>query len=130
LQKVSVISIVDDDESVRIAMNSLVRSLGYVAYAFASAEDFLRSPRMDETSCLITDVQMPGMNGVELQSLLRAKGYRMPILFMTAYPDERTRARSLDGGAVCYLSKPFDEQILIRCLETALKADSGKAGRR
>jgi FixJ family two-component response regulator len=122
LQHVPVISIVDDDESVRIAMNSLVRSLGYIAHTFASAEDFLRSPRLNETSCLITDVQMPGMNGIELQTQLRAKGLRMPIVFITAYPDERTRARSLDAGAVCYLTKPFDEETLIGCLERALKA--------
>jgi FixJ family two-component response regulator len=122
LQHVPVISIVDDDESVRIAMSSLVRSLGYIAHTFASAEDFLRSPRLNETSCLITDVQMPGMNGIELQTQLRAKGLRMPIVFITAYPDERTRARSLDAGAVCYLTKPFDEETLIGCLERALKA--------
>lgn len=122
MQHVPVISIVDDDESVRIAMNSLVRSLGYIAHTFASAEDFLRSPRLNETSCLITDVQMPGMNGIELQTQLRAKGLRMPIVFITAYPDERTRARSLDAGAVCYLTKPFDEETLIGCLERALKA--------
>jgi FixJ family two-component response regulator len=122
LQHVPVISIVDDDESVRIALNSLVRSLGYIAHTFASAEDFLRSPRLNETSCLITDVQMPGINGIELQTQLRAKGLRMPIVFITAYPDERTRARSLDAGAVCYLTKPFDEETLIGCLERALKA--------
>ena len=122
MQYVPVISIVEDDESVRIALNSLVRSLGYIAHTFASAEDFLRSPRLNETSCLITDVQMPGINGIELQTQLRAKGLGMPIVFITAYPDERTRARSLDAGAVCYLTKPFDEETLIGCLERALKA--------
>lgn len=129
MRNVPIISIVDDDESIRIAMSSLVRSLGYVAYTFTSAEDFLRSPRVNETSCLITDVQMPGMNGVELQARLRAKGLRMPIVFITAYPDERTRARSLNGGAVCYLTKPFDEQTLIGCLERALQGDCGGAER-
>jgi FixJ family two-component response regulator len=129
MQNVPVISIVDDDESVRIAMNRLVRSLGYNAYTFASAEDFLRSPRVNETSCLITDVQMPGMNGVELQSRLRADGHRMPIVFITAYPDERTRNRSLDAVAVCYLTKPFDEQTLITCLKKALQEDGGGANR-
>jgi FixJ family two-component response regulator len=129
MQNVPVISIVDDDESVRIAMNRLVRSLGYNVYTFASAEDFLRSPRVSDTSCLITDVQMPGMNGVELQSRLRDDGHRMPIVFITSYPDERTRNRSLDAGAVCYLTKPFDEQTLITCLKMALQENGGGANR-
>ncbi len=115
-----VISIVDDDESVRIATTRLVKSLGFIGHAFASAQDFLDSPRLVDTSCVIVDVQMPGMTGVELQNLLIAKGIRTPMIFITAFPDERTRARVLERGALCFLSKPCDGPTLIRCLEKAL----------
>jgi FixJ family two-component response regulator len=114
------ISIIDDDESVRDATKGLLRSLGYGASAFASAEDFLRSGRIDDTSCLITDVQMPGMSGVELQSLLIAQGNRTPVIFMTANPEQAIRAVAMNAGAVGVLSKPFKEQSLIDCLSTAL----------
>ena len=118
-----VISIIDDDESVRIATQRLVRSLGFVAHVFACPEDFLQSPRLNDTSCLIADVQMPGMSGVELQSLLVARGRRTPMIFITAFPDEKLRARALDAGAICFLSKPFDGPTLIECLDVALKRD-------
>ena len=114
------ISIVDDDESVRIATTRLVKSLGFIGHGFASAQDFLDSPRLVDTSCVIVDVQMPGMTGVELQNLLIAKGIRTPMIFITAFPDERTRARVLERGALCFLSKPCDGPTLIRCLEKAL----------
>jgi FixJ family two-component response regulator len=114
------ISIIDDDESVRDATKGLLRSLGYGASAFASAEDFLRSGRVDDTSCLITDVQMPGMSGVELQSLLIAQGNRTPVIFMTANPEHAIRAVAMNAGAVGVLSKPFKAQSLIDCLSTAL----------
>ena len=115
------ISIVDDDESVREATKGLVRSLGYVAATFASAEDFLRSEHLHDTACLITDVQMPGLTGIELQSFLIAGGHRLPIIFMTAFPDERIRSRVLEAGACGFLSKPFSDDSLIGCLDRALK---------
>jgi len=123
LPKVPVISIVDDDESVREATKGLVRSLGYVAATFASSEEFLNSDRVNDTSCLITDVQMPGLNGLELQSRLTAMGRRIPIIFVTAFPHERIRRRALKGGAIGFLSKPFSDDSLIHCLDRAL-ADS------
>src|ERR1700757_4112258 len=94
------ISIIDDDESVRHATKGLLRSLGYGASAFASVEDFLRSGRVDDTSCLITDVRMPGMSGVELQRLLIAQGNRTPVIFMTANPGQAIRTVVMNAGAV------------------------------
>jgi FixJ family two-component response regulator len=126
LQQVPVISIVDDDLSVREAAEGLVRSLGYTAATFASAEEFLDSGRVDSTSCLISDVHMPGLSGVELQDRLIAEGYSMPIIFVTAYPDEKLRGRVLRAGAIGYLSKPFSEDHLIECLDSALKNDEGR----
>jgi FixJ family two-component response regulator len=120
LPQVPTISIIDDDASVRDATNRLVRSLGYAACSFASADEFLRSPCANDTSCVIADVQMPGMSGIELQGVLIARGRRLPIIFMTAFPDERIRSRALAAGAVCFLTKPFDAPSLIRHLETAL----------
>jgi FixJ family two-component response regulator len=116
------ISIIDDDESVREATSGLVRSLGFTADAFASSEDFLQSDRINDTSCLITDVQMPGLSGVELQSLLVAQGRRTPIIFITAFPEERIRTRVLDAGAIGFLGKPFNEECLIDYLNRALKS--------
>jgi FixJ family two-component response regulator len=122
LQKVPVISIVDDDESVREATKGLMRSLGYSTATFASAEEFLKSERVHETSCVIADVQMPGMSGVELQSRLIANGHRTPVIFVTAFPEEKIRARALQAGAFGFLSKPFNEESLIGCLEKALNS--------
>ncbi|MGA7490040.1 MAG: response regulator [Xanthobacteraceae bacterium] len=126
--QVPVISIIDDDASVRAATNRLVRSLGYIACTFASADEFLRSPRLDTTSCVIADIQMPGMSGVELQDLLLAQGRRLPIIFVTAFPDENVRARALDAGAVCFLSKPFDGATLVKYLDVALEERCRAAG--
>lgn len=122
------ISIIDDDASVRAATNRLVRSLGYIACTFASADEFLRSPQLDTTSCVIADIQMPGMSGVELQDLLLAQGRRLPIIFVTAFPDENVRARALDAGAVCFLSKPFDGATLVKYLDVALEERCRAAG--
>ena len=113
------ISIVDDDESVRESTKALVRSLGYSARTFASAEEFLDS-HPDETSCLILDVQMKGLSGVELLERLIAEGRRTPIIFVTAFPDERIRNHVLDAGAIGFLRKPFSDEKLTRCLDTAL----------
>jgi FixJ family two-component response regulator len=115
------ISIVDDDSIVREAVGDLVQSLGYQAATFQSAEDFLESGCVSETSCLITDLQMPGLNGLDLQSQLMADGHRLPVIFITAFPEDKARNRAINAGAVGFLSKPFEENSLISCLETALK---------
>ena len=117
------ISIVDDDRSVREAANMLIVSLGYTAATFASAEEFLESGRLCETTCLITDMQMPGMSGIDLQSHLTAHGHGTPVIFVTAYPEESLRARALNAGAFGFLSKPFSEEALIACLDRALERD-------
>jgi FixJ family two-component response regulator len=119
-----VISIVDDDESVRLATQSLLSSLGWTAHAFASADEFLNSPRLNDSSCLVVDVQMPRINGIDLQRILGARGYSIPMVFVTAFPDDNIRERLLNGGAVCFLSKPFDDQSLIQCLDRALQRKS------
>jgi len=119
LWQIKMISIVDDDSFVREATRSLLRSVGYGAATFASAEEFLQSDQIDATSCLITDVQMPGLNGVELQSLLLAQGYRMPMIFVTASVEEKTRARALTAGALAFLTKPFNVERLIEYVHSA-----------
>jgi FixJ family two-component response regulator len=125
LSKLPLVAIIDDDASVRATTDSLVRSLGYIAYTFPSAEDFLRSNRLDDLSCVIADVQMPGMSGVELQAYLLTRGYRVPFIFFTAFPDERIRAQALRAGAICYLTKPFNGDSLVQGLEAALKRHDG-----
>jgi FixJ family two-component response regulator len=120
LPKIPVISVVDDDESVRIAIGALVRSLGHVAYAFASAEDFLNSAEAEATDCLIADIQMPGMSGIELQQVLAASGRRVPMIFITAFPKDRIRNQVLSAGAVGLLGKPWDGGALLNYIETAL----------
>ena len=115
------ISIVDDDESMRCAVKSLVTSLGFAACTFASAEEFLQSPRLDDTACLITDLQMPGLNGIELQQSLLAQGRHIPIIFVTAFPEERMRARAIEAGALGFLGKPFDSSTLVELLDKALE---------
>jgi FixJ family two-component response regulator len=117
-----VISVVDDDESIRAATDSLLRSRGYIVSTFASAAEFLGSGRLDETSCVITDVRMPDMSGVELQTVLRGQGRSTPFIFITAFPEESARQRALHDGAVCFLSKPFDAPTLMRCVKAALAA--------
>jgi FixJ family two-component response regulator len=114
------IAIIDDDDSVREAMKNLIHVLGYSVDTFASAEAFLNSSRLQATTCVITDVQMPGMSGVELQRSLSASGYSMPVIFVTAYPDEATRTRVIRDGAVGYLSKPLQQERLLDCLDRAL----------
>lgn len=122
MKEVPVISIIDDDESVREATRGLIRSLGYVAATFASAEEFLNSSSLHETTCLITDVHMPGISGIELQRRLIAKGHRLPIIFITAFPEAKVRAQALAAGALGFLSKPFNDETLITCLDQALAA--------
>jgi FixJ family two-component response regulator len=121
LPTIPVIAIVDDDDSVRAATTCLMRSLGYVVHSFASAEDFLQSPHLDDISCLIADVQMPGMSGIELQAVMAESGRHIPVIFITAFPEERIKQRAQTPDTVCFLSKPFDSKVLVGCLETALR---------
>ena len=120
MPRAAIISIVDDDESVRAAMSSLVRSLGYEAREFASAEAFLASPRRQDTACLITDVHMPGMSGLDLQAVLLAREQVVPIIFITAFPADNLRQRAEAAGAAGFFSKPVDSQMIIHCLDAAL----------
>src|ERR1700751_1245802 len=124
--KMTIISIVDDDRIVREALADLLRSLGYEATTFESAEDFLESRSLAQTSCLITDLHMPGLDGLELQSRLIAQGHQTPIIFVTAYPEEQFRKRAMNAGAVGFLSKPLIEDVLIHCVETALNGSPNK----
>src|ERR1700722_8144398 len=119
-----IVSTVDDDASVRAAMQSLLRSLGLVAFVFESAENFLRSPRVDDSLCLITDVQMPGMSGLDLQDRLIAQGSRIPIIFITAFPEHTIRTRAQAGGALGFLEKPFAGKTMIELVRQALATDS------
>ena len=120
MPKASLASVVEDDQFFRESMRRLMRSLGYSVEAFPSAADFLASPRLVETACLITDVHMPAMTGLELYRQLIAAGYAIPTILVTAYPDDDVRARALNDGVVCYLRKPVDEKHLMRCLRAAL----------
>jgi FixJ family two-component response regulator len=122
LAKTHVISIIDDDPSVREATRSLVRSLGYSAQAFSSAEEYLQSDRVRDSACVITDLHMPGMSGADLQDRLIAEGLRTPMIFVTAYFEERARDRVMDAGAFGFLRKPFSDESLIECLDRALGA--------
>ena len=124
MKQVAVISIVDDDEAVREATKSLVRSLGYRAATFCSAEEFLGSEQLEATACLITDVRMPGMSGVELHNRLIADGLSMPVVFISAFSDERVQEEILESGAIGYLHKPFDEDRLIEYIDMALNRSS------
>ena len=116
------ISVVDDDDSVRESLGGLIRSVGFAVKVFASAEEFLNSDHLRNTDCLILDVRMPGMNGLELQRQLAASYCKIPIIFITAHGDEEVRARALNGGAVDYLLKPFSEEALLNAIDAALKS--------
>ncbi|MER8406875.1 response regulator [Mesorhizobium sp. M1307] len=122
MSHVKTIAIVDDDPSVRQATSSLIRSLGMHATTFASAEDYLAALGTSDVNCLITDVQMDGIGGVELSQILRDRGNATPVIFITAFPDERIRERVMAAGAIGFLGKPFESQMLIDCIETALAA--------
>ena len=124
----SAISGVDDDASVRAATNNLLKSRGYLVHTFASAEEFLRSPHLNETACVIADVEMSVMGGLDLLTTMRTRGYDAPFIFITAFPDERVRTRALSAGAICFLAKPFAAPALIMCLDTALQGHRGGAG--
>lgn len=115
------ISIIDDDESVREATAGLMRSHGFAVEHFESALDFLSSPYVQDTRCLIADIHMPRMTGIELHRQLTKSGHAIPTILITAYPDDRDRARALADGVKCYLSKPFDENALLECIRTAIQ---------
>ena len=125
----SVISVIDDDASVRAATNNLLSSHGYLVHTFASSEDFLRSTDPDDAFCVVADVQMPGMSGLDLLTHVRTRGNGVPFIFITAFPDEGVRARALKLGAICFLAKPFAGPVLIDCIETALNRPRGIAGK-
>ena len=120
MPRTAVIAIIDDDHSVREALTSLVRSLGYAAMAFECAEDLLKSTRRRSVSCMIADVQMPGMTGLEFHNRLVASGEPIPTILITACPDERARERALQAGVICYLTKPFSEDDLLACIRSTL----------
>jgi len=122
--KKSLISIVDDEACVRESLSSLLRSMGHKAAEYASAEDFFALGRRDETACLILDVRMPGMSGLELQRRLAASGCRMPIVFLSAGASEEDKRRALRGGATDFLSKPVSEDSLLRAICAALGASN------
>ena len=125
MTKKALVSVVEDDRFFRESMGRLMRSLGYTVEAFPSAGDFLASPRLAETACLIADVHMPAMSGIELYRHLIDAGRAIPTILVTAYPNDIDRARALNDGVVCYLRKPVDEQHLTECLRAAL--NSGEA---
>jgi FixJ family two-component response regulator len=124
--EIPTIAIIDDDEPARITTSSLVRSLGFDAAVFSSAEEYLASPRRHSFSCLVSDVQMPGMSGLDLQSQLSAEGHGVPIIFITAYPHANIEKRARAAGSVCILNKPFESQDLVDCIQRAL--NGAKAG--
>jgi FixJ family two-component response regulator len=121
MAKRSLVSIVEDDQFFRESMTRLMRSLGHRVEAFASATDFLASPRLGETACLIADVNMPVMTGIELYRHLKQSGDAIPTILVTAYGDDYVEARALRDGVICYLRKPIDEQQLKQCLVAALE---------
>src|ERR1700721_1175115 len=118
--KAKLVVIVDDDDSMRSAVQDLLEAVGLPARGFASAEEFLRSGKQLETACLITDIRMPGMSGLELQAQLNAERCRIPIIFITAHGDEKMRIQALRAGAVEFLSKPFDEEVLLASVRAAV----------
>jgi len=124
----ALISIIDDDQSLREAVKALMRSLGLTAETFASAEDFLNSDSLHRTACLIVDVQMPGMSGPDLHHRLVTSGKPIPTILITAYPDNRARARALQAGVIGYLAKPFEESDLLACIRSAI-GDAGGGGK-
>ena len=122
MQNAPVVSIIDDDQDVRQAVQRLMRSRGFATRTFASAEEFLRSPSLHETACVITDIQMPGMTGIDLHDVMLKQGPRLPVIFLTAFPDDRTEKRALQAGALGFLTKPFDARTLVSLVDTAVQS--------
>ena len=121
MPRVSLISIVDDDDALRNSLDDLIRSIGFRTQGFPSAEAFLSSNQARDTACLILDVRMPGMNGIDLQRQIVAANWRIPIILITSHADDHARARALKAGAVAFLYKPFREEELLNALDAALK---------
>jgi FixJ family two-component response regulator len=125
MPKASLVSVVEDDRFFRDSMRRLMKSSGYGVAAFSTPADFLASPRLAETACLIADVHMPGMTGLELHRRLIQARHAIPTILVTAYPDEDVKARALKDGVVCYLRKPVDQEQLLRCVRAALHSGDG-----
>ena len=121
MPRVPLISIVDDDDALRNSLDNLIRSIGFRTQGFPSAEAFLSSNQARDTACLILDVRMPGMNGLDLQRQIVAANWRIPIIFITSHADDDARARALEAGAVAFLYKPFREEELLNAIDAALK---------
>ena len=120
-EKPKLVAIVDDNESVRISLEGLMKAVGFPALAFAHAEEFLASDRKRDIACLILDIRLPGMSGLELQSKLNAEHCRIPIIFITAHGDEKVRIRAMRAGAVEFLTKPYDDEALLQSVRAALE---------
>jgi FixJ family two-component response regulator len=117
-----IVAIVDDDEWVRLALTGMMKSVGLPAQAFASAEDFLNSGVLHQTACLVADIRMPGMSGLDLQKKLNAEHCRIPTIFVTAHGDAKMRLQALRSGAVEFLAKPFDDEVLLENIRAALES--------
>jgi FixJ family two-component response regulator len=122
LEKSNMVAIVDDDDLMRSALQGLLKSVGLPAQAFASAEEFLKSGQQRQAGCLISDIRMPGMSGLELQARLNAERCRIPIIFITAHGDEKMRMQALRAGAVEFMAKPFDDEALLESVRAALES--------
>jgi len=120
MAKVPIIAVVDDDEAVRLGLSSLIRSLGYVAMTFSSGQDFLQSPHRGDIVCLVSDIQMPGMSGLELHDRLVVANTPIPTILITGYPDNEARKRALNAGILCYLKKPLVYDELLACIKSAI----------
>jgi FixJ family two-component response regulator len=123
-----IVAIVDDDRAVGNAIEVLMRSVGLIAKAFSSGEEFLHSPELSRTGCLVVDFDMPKMNGLDLHNNLSRLGKEIPTVLITAYPSDDVRARALQAGVICYLPKPFDESDLLNCVQAALDRAKGNSG--
>jgi FixJ family two-component response regulator len=119
--KAKMVAIVDDDELMRSALQGMLKSVGLPSQAFASAEEFLQSGQQQQTACLITDIRMPGMSGLELQAKLNAQHFRIPTIFITAHGDTKMRMQALRAGAVEFLAKPFDDEVLLESVRAAME---------
>jgi FixJ family two-component response regulator len=126
VSELPIIAVIDDDVSVRVGIENLLSSLGYNVHAFPSAEEFLRSGLRQDISCVIADVRMPGMSGIELLAQLTTQGHRLPFIFITAFSDGAIRAEAMNAGAICLITKPFDKATLVRCLDAALAGHGGR----
>jgi FixJ family two-component response regulator len=121
-QRIKLVAIVDDDDSVRSALHGMLKAVGVPTLTFASAEEFLRSSQQHQTACLIVDIRMPGLSGLELQAKLNAEHCRIPTIFITAHGDAQMRMQALRAGAVEFLTKPFDDEVLLKTVRAALES--------